>query len=167
MATWEAAVDPEALRAAGLGLGTASIFVLDASSCVVSVIHSIARFFARESCGQCPPCVLGSTNLLALLTGASGSDRRLTPDGAIAETASFMAMHGYCGHSPAAARIVPALFRRFRDHVGAHLAMVQVGVGGGDSCPEGLRMRDPFAPGSPELDRLERAALGSAEGAVA
>lgn len=141
-------LDPQALSVVGSGLGTASIFVLGESSCVVSMIHSIARFFSRESCGQCPPCVTGSRNLVSLVTGESTSDRRVAPDGAIAETASFMGMHGYCGHSPAAARIVPALFRKFRERVAAHLANPGV------ACPGNKQNRDPFAPQSEELRRL-------------
>lgn len=146
-------LDHEALVAAGTALGSASILVLDGETCPVSVLHSTARFFARESCGQCPPCALGAANLLSLVTGNGASDRRASPDAALQETAGFMAMHGYCAHSPAGASVVSALFRRFRPHAAAHFAASHGG------CPDGLRMRDPFARDSPELRALETAAL--------
>jgi NADH-quinone oxidoreductase subunit F len=45
---------------AGSMLGSGSIIVMDDSSCPVRSAWRIARFFARESCGQCTPCREGS-----------------------------------------------------------------------------------------------------------
>ncbi len=139
-------LDPKALAARGSALGTASILVLEADTSAYSILESIARFFERESCGQCPPCVLGTVNLRSLVTGDRPPTIRLTPHTALRETASFMSMHGYCGHARAGAAAVTGLFGRFEDEVMARLR--------GASAPSGKRLRDPFAPGS-----VERAAL--------
>jgi NADH-quinone oxidoreductase subunit F len=56
-------LDPDALRAAGSGLGTASLLVIRPQACPLSVAASLAAFFERESCGQCPPCTMGSASL--------------------------------------------------------------------------------------------------------
>ena len=140
-------LDPMALAARGTALGAASILVLEADTSAYSIIESIARFFERESCGQCPPCVLGTANLRSLVTGDRPPTIRLNPQTALRETASFMSMHGYCGHSRAGATAVSALFARFESEIMARLR--------GDAAPSGMRDRDPFAPGSAERAALD------------
>jgi NADH-quinone oxidoreductase subunit F len=41
-------------------LGSGSVVVFDETSCVVRAAWRIAKFFSRESCGQCTPCREGS-----------------------------------------------------------------------------------------------------------
>jgi NADH-quinone oxidoreductase subunit F len=138
---------PDALREAGSGLGTAAVLVLSARSCAVAAALSVASFFARESCGQCPPCTVGTANLARIagrLMDGSGRARELDH---LAEAAGFMAMHGYCAHSRTAAASVSGALARCREDVAAHLA-----AGG---CPHGLEAVDPFADGSSERAAIE------------
>ena len=51
--------DPQQLRAAGAGLGAGVLVVAPAGSCVVAETARIAAYLARESAGQCGPCVNG------------------------------------------------------------------------------------------------------------
>ena len=44
----------------GTMLGSGSIVVFDETTCVVRAAWRVARFFARESCGQCTPCREGA-----------------------------------------------------------------------------------------------------------
>jgi len=44
------------VRAAGSGLGTGAVIVLDETACPVDAVRRHARFYARESCGFCTPC---------------------------------------------------------------------------------------------------------------
>jgi NADH-quinone oxidoreductase subunit F len=142
----DVALHPTSLGAMGSGLGTASILVLDDATAPHSMVESIARFFERESCGQCPPCVLGTANLRQLVTGDRPPTIRLTPQAAMRETASFMSIHGYCSHARAGAASVTKLFALWQDEIMGHLRQ--------EAIPPGTRDRDPFAPGS-----LERSAL--------
>ena len=48
-------LDPESLRAKGTALGTGAILVVGDSACPLAVAASVAGFFERENCGQCPP----------------------------------------------------------------------------------------------------------------
>jgi NADH-quinone oxidoreductase subunit F len=41
-------------------LGSGSVVVMDSDTCPVRAAWRIARFFHRESCGQCTPCREGS-----------------------------------------------------------------------------------------------------------
>ncbi len=54
------ALDQDAVAKAGSMLGSGSIIVMDEETCMVRAAWRIARFFHRESCGQCTPCREGS-----------------------------------------------------------------------------------------------------------
>jgi NADH-quinone oxidoreductase subunit F len=50
----------EDLAAAGSGLGAAGFVVYDDSANMTAVALAMSQFLSAESCGQCPPCKLGS-----------------------------------------------------------------------------------------------------------
>lgn len=51
----------EAMEAIGSGLGSGGFIVYDDSTCTVEVGAVLSDFLQRGSCGQCPPCKLGTT----------------------------------------------------------------------------------------------------------
>ncbi|MEE9270587.1 MAG: NADH-quinone oxidoreductase subunit NuoF [Candidatus Krumholzibacteria bacterium] len=53
-------LDYESLAAAGSMVGSGAIMVLGEDDCVVKALRVIARFYAHESCGQCPQCREGT-----------------------------------------------------------------------------------------------------------
>jgi NADH-quinone oxidoreductase subunit F len=57
----------EGLADAGSGLGSAGFIVYDDTADMVAVARMMSRFLAVESCGQCPPCKLGTGEITALL----------------------------------------------------------------------------------------------------
>jgi NADH-quinone oxidoreductase subunit F len=143
------ALHPDVLREAGSGLGTAALLVIGRSVCPLSVGLSLASFFARESCGQCPPCTVGSQGLARVMRGLESGPCRAADLQDLAETAGFMKDHGYCAHSRTAAAAVSGLLRRVPDELARHLEQ------GGRHCGRGAA--DPFAPGSPERTAIEAA----------
>lgn len=149
-------LDPEALKARGSALGTASILVLGVSTCPVAAAVSAAAFFKREACGQCPPCSLGSASLARVVRGLEQGETRAKEVGSLREIAAFMSGHGYCAHGRTGAAMVMGLLARFGPQVEAHLAH------GG--CPRPEATCDPFDPDSPERRAL-RAALAERLGA--
>src|SRR5262245_12008969 len=142
-------LDPDALRAAGSGLGTASLLVLGASRCPIGVAASLAGFFERESCGQCPPCTVGTNSLSRVLRAIEEGTARARDLQDLAEVAGFMSGHGYCAHCRTAAAAVGGLLARVPGDVSAHLAA--------RGCPRGNTGGDPFAPASPERAAIEAA----------
>lgn len=140
-------LDPDALKAAGSGLGTASLLVIGARACPIALAGSLAAFFEREACGQCPPCTMGTANLSRILRAVEAGTARAADLGHLAEAAGFMSDHGYCAHSRTAAGSVTGLLRRCPEDVQAHL--------GGRGCPRPGGAVDPFAPGSPERAAIE------------
>jgi len=73
-----APISYEGLQAVGSGLGSAGFVVHDDTSCMVNAAYVYSRFLSVESCGQCPPCKLGSgeitEHLQRLETGGGTED---------------------------------------------------------------------------------------------
>ena len=64
----------EAFDAIGSGLGAAGFIVYGDDACMVRVARDFSRFLAVESCGQCPPCKLGSTAITERLDRIDAGD---------------------------------------------------------------------------------------------
>jgi NADH-quinone oxidoreductase subunit F len=60
-------LDPESLKEAGSSIGCGVMRFYSQGTCMVEETLEIARFFARESCGQCPACRMETTMLATLL----------------------------------------------------------------------------------------------------
>lgn len=57
----------EAFAAIGSGMGAAGFIVYDDTTCMVNATYGMSRFLSVESCGQCPPCKIGSSEITAHL----------------------------------------------------------------------------------------------------
>lgn len=71
----------EGFDAIGSGLGAGGFIVYDDEACMVQVARNFSRFLAVESCGQCPPCKLGSTAIterLDRIEAGRGTDADIT-----------------------------------------------------------------------------------------
>ncbi len=106
-------LDEQRLRSHGGTLGVGTVAVLPEGACGVCETARIARYLARESAGQCGPCVHG----LAAL--ASGLDRR--PDRAqLARHADEVRGRGACRHPDGAARLVASALSVFAPELELH-----------------------------------------------
>jgi NADH:ubiquinone oxidoreductase subunit F (NADH-binding) len=56
----DAAVSYEGFEAIGSAMGAAGFIVHDDTACMVDAAYRLSRFLYVESCGQCPPCKIGS-----------------------------------------------------------------------------------------------------------
>jgi NADH-quinone oxidoreductase subunit F len=56
-------MDRDVLMAKGSALGCGVLRIVEDGQCMVEVVNEIAQFFAHESCGQCPACVMETSNL--------------------------------------------------------------------------------------------------------
>ncbi len=80
----DTALSYEGFRAIGSGMGAAGLIVYDETACMVGVAYLLSRFLSVESCGQCPPCKIGSgqiTDHLQNLETGTGTDTDLTEIG--------------------------------------------------------------------------------------
>jgi NADH:ubiquinone oxidoreductase subunit F (NADH-binding) len=68
----------EGFQAIGSGMGAAGFIVYDDTTCMVDTAYRFSRFLSVESCGQCPPCKIGSgaitEHLERLETGVGTED---------------------------------------------------------------------------------------------
>ena len=112
---------PDGLRPHGGSVGAGVIIVLDAAACGITETARLARWMAKESAGQCGPCVFGlpalasDLELLASGRGDARIDRRIerhlvTIDG-----------RGACGHPDGVVRLVRSALRVFNRDVNEHL----------------------------------------------
>ncbi|MHB8189064.1 MAG: complex I 51 kDa subunit family protein [Ferrimicrobium sp.] len=116
---------------AGVGsmLGSGSIIVMDDSSCPVRSAWRIARFFARESCGQCTPCREGGTwidMIMERIEMGAGREEDLDLlldlcDNIVPGLAWPPAQTTICVLGPSIPSSVVAAIRRFRDDFLVHI----------------------------------------------
>ncbi len=107
----------EGLRALGSGLGSGGFVVYDDTRCLVKVGHALSSFLATESCGQCPPCKMGCTNIAA----AFG---RLSAAGDVDELVAWIARvtdANRCGLGAGQQALAAGIVDLFPDDVGHHL----------------------------------------------
>lgn len=107
-------MDFDTLRNAGSGLGTGAMIVMDETTCMVSVLRRLARFYTAESCGQCTPCREGTGWLWRVLTRimeGKGSYRDLDM---LVDVANKIEGHTICALGDAAAWPVQSFLKHFR-----------------------------------------------------
>jgi NADH-quinone oxidoreductase subunit F len=115
-------MDFDALQSAGTRLGTGTMVVLDDRTCPVSMLISLERFFARESCGWCTPCREGlpwiEQTLQAIEDGGaeSGDLERLE-----AHARLLAPGNTYCALAPGAVEPLQSALGHFRDDLERHI----------------------------------------------
>jgi NADH-quinone oxidoreductase subunit F len=115
-------LDYTEVQKAGSRLGTATMIVLDDKTCPVGMVHSLEKFFARESCGFCTPCRDGlpwvEKILLALEEGRGRDD-----DIAMLELHSKMLGPGntFCAFAPGAVEPLQSAIKYFREDFRRHI----------------------------------------------
>jgi NADH-quinone oxidoreductase subunit F len=115
-------LDFDSLQSAGTRLGTGTMVVLDDRSCPVSMLISLERFFARESCGWCTPCREGLPWIEQTLQALE--DGRGTPgdlESLEAHARLLAPGHTYCALAPGAAEPLQSALDHFRDDLERHV----------------------------------------------
>jgi len=114
-------LDFQALQAIGSGLGTGAVIVLSEETCMVQTAIEYGRFFARESCGQCPPCVLGLDHLSATMEKIEAGEGDEKDVRQVGQICGMIKGRGYCYLLTGAAIAVESIFRHFRHEFDAHV----------------------------------------------
>ncbi len=116
-------VSYEGFQAIGSGMGSAGFIVYDDTTCMVDTAYRFSRFLSIESCGQCPPCKLGSSaiteHLERIETGAG-------------DASDLDAINGWLGHVTDGSRcflareeqiMVTSILRAFPDEFAEHIEL--------------------------------------------
>ena len=107
-------MDYNSVRAAGSALGTGAMIVMDDTTCMVSVLRRISRFYHAESCGQCTPCREGTGWLHRMLTRMIEGQGRAEDIGLLLDVANRIEGHTICAFGDAAAWPVQSFLKHFR-----------------------------------------------------
>ena len=117
---WSVPLEAEALKEVHASLGCGLIGVLPHGECVVALTARLVGYLARESAGQCGPCVHGLPVLaqsMADLAAGTGGRRTLRR---LHRCLEELPGSGACSHPDGVARLVASLLDVFEDDVARH-----------------------------------------------
>jgi len=89
------------------------VIVMDETTCMVSVLRRIARFYMAESCGQCTPCREGTGWLYRMLTRMTEGRGDLGDLDKLVDVANKIEGHTICALGDAAAWPVQSFLQHF------------------------------------------------------
>ncbi len=116
-------MDFESLKKAGTGLGSAGVIVVDDATCMVAQTLEFSNFFKVESCGQCPPCRMGTINLATLMTKIENGEGTQKDLDSLLQLCGFVKGTGYCTLVTGAAVLVQSSLKLFRHEFEEHIAL--------------------------------------------
>ena len=119
----EATMDYDSLSKAGSMLGAGSVIVMDESTCMVTVLERLSRFYYEESCGQCTPCREGTGWLWRVLRRIGAGQGQPEDLELLKRVASNIDGNTICALGAAAAAPVRSFLKHFGEefeHAVAH-----------------------------------------------
>ena len=110
----EANMDYDSMKKAGSSLGTGAVIVMDETTCMVSVLERLSRFYMSESCGQCTPCREGTGWLNRVLKRILAGQGRNEDLNMLVDVANKIEGHTICALGDAAAWPIQSFIKHFR-----------------------------------------------------
>jgi NADH-quinone oxidoreductase subunit F len=107
-------MDFDALRAAGSGLGTGGIIVMNKQTDVIKAIARLSYFYKHESCGQCTPCREGTGWLYRIMQRMVTGNAKIEEIDQLYELTKQIEGHTICALGDAAAWPIQGLIKNFR-----------------------------------------------------
>ena len=114
-------VDYENLKEAGSIMGSGGMIVMDENTCMVDIARYFIQFTQEESCGKCPPCRLGTTQMLALLDKITNGDAEQEDVDLLDEIGTAVKEASLCGLGQTAPNPVLTTLEYFPEEYQAHL----------------------------------------------
>ena len=121
-------MDFDALRAAGTGLGTAGIIVMDKSTDIVRAIARLSYFYKHESCGQCTPCREGTGWMWRMMDRMVRGEAEIHEIETLEQVTRQVEGHTICALGDAAAWPIQGLIKHFRPEIERRIAAHQAVV---------------------------------------
>lgn len=126
----DVSMDFDSLKAVGSGLGSAGVIVLDDTTCMVEQTMKFCNFFRDESCGQCPPCKMGTHYLHQILEKIESGHGKPEDIQSLQQLSGFVKGRGDCTVITGAAVAVECSLRHFPEefesHIKAHRCTMRV-----------------------------------------
>ncbi len=114
-------LDEPSIRAKGAFLGAAGIIVFDDTRDMMEIAHCAMDFFAKESCGKCFPCRIGTQRLSERLNGSIENQDETAWHEEVRDIGRTMMATSACGLGMAAPNITQSLVKYFPEQIAAYL----------------------------------------------
>ena len=110
----DVALDFDSLRARGSRLGTGAMIVVGKGTSILRKTAEYVAFFAANSCGQCPPCKVGTHQVSRILERIEAGAGRPGDLEALENLTQLLPGSGRCGLVDGAATVLASSIRTFR-----------------------------------------------------
>ena len=114
-------IDYKALNATGAIMGSGGMVVMDSSTCMVNMAKFFLDFTAKESCGKCVHCRLGTKRMLEILTRIVKGEGKEGDIELLEELCYAIKDTSLCGLGQSAPNPVLTTIKYFRDEYEAHI----------------------------------------------
>ncbi len=114
-------IDYRALGATGAIMGSGGMVVMDANTCMVGMAKFFLDFTAKESCGKCVHCRLGTKRMLEILTRITEGEGKEGDVELLEELCLAIKDGALCGLGQTAPNPVLTTIKYFRDEYDAHI----------------------------------------------
>jgi NADH-quinone oxidoreductase subunit F len=114
-------VDYESLAAAGSIMGSGGMIVADEGTCMVDLTKYFLTFTQAESCGKCPPCRVGTRQMLGILERITRGEGKPGDIEQLERIATTVKQGSLCGLGQTAPNPVLTTIRYFRNEYEAHI----------------------------------------------
>ena len=114
-------IDYKALGATGAIMGSGGMVVMDETTCMVGMAKFFLDFTAKESCGKCVHCRLGTKRMLEILTRITEGKGKDGDVELLEELCLAIKDGALCGLGQTAPNPVLTTIKYFRDEYDAHI----------------------------------------------
>ncbi|MBQ8795016.1 MAG: NADH-quinone oxidoreductase subunit NuoF [Clostridia bacterium] len=114
-------IDYKALGATGAIMGSGGMVVMDSSTCMPAMAKFFLDFTAKESCGKCVPCRIGTKRMLEILTRICNGEGKEGDIELLEELCLAIKDGALCGLGQTAPNPVLTTIRYFRNEYEAHI----------------------------------------------
>jgi len=114
-------IDFDSLTAAGAMMGSGGMIVMDEDNCMVDAARFFLDFTAKESCGKCTPCRLGTVQMLHILEDITAGRGKIEDLDLLLKLAGDVRAASLCNLGGTAPNPVLTTLRYFRDEYEAHI----------------------------------------------
>lgn len=114
-------LDYETLKAAGTHLGSAQIRVIGADVCIVHEAATLFDYLAKETCGICVPCRVGTKRVGGILEGIYSELGRAADLPWLGQLADHLEQFSLCGFGSTSASILRTTMTEFAEDYRRHI----------------------------------------------
>lgn len=114
-------IDYKKLSATGAIMGSGGMVVMDESTCMVGMARFFLDFTAKESCGKCTHCRIGTKRLLEILDRICKGEGKEGDIELLEETCNEIKAGALCGLGQTAPNPVLTTIKYYRDEYEAHI----------------------------------------------